>query len=192
MAASTLFPVGHYAGLRPDDDGLPLHAIRIGWQQHRLSEDAFGTWVLSHGTPQLGKGSWSADDLVAAALDAGISEPARHAEALATDGLLASASEAFAKAYRLDVQFVGLGNSPENPDQYAVGLPGLGAAAMLDPSSYELWQWGSVAPTLWHMCQVRASIAGDAEPADALTSVLGDLRYLVAHGCAYVDVADPR
>jgi hypothetical protein len=195
LMTTSVFPIGHYAGLRPDDDGRPVHAVRIGWQQHRLSEAAFGTWVLGHGTPQVGKGPWTREDLVAAALEAGITDPGTHAEELTGLGLLAKASEAseeFAKAHRIDVQFVGLGNSLENPDLYAVGLPGLGTAATLDPSSYELWQWGSVPPTLWHSCQVRASVAGSSEPADALAGVLGDLRYLIAHGCAYVDVADPR
>jgi hypothetical protein len=192
MTTASVLPVGHYAGLRPDDDGHPVHAVRVGWQQHRLSGDAFRTWVLSHGTPPLGKESRTGADLVAAALEAGISEPAERVAELTNDGLLASMSEEFAKAYRIDVQFVGLGNSPENPDLYAVGLPGLGAAAMLAPGAYELWQWGSVAPTLWHLCQVRATIAGDSGPADALESVLGDLRSLILHGCAYVDVADPR
>lgn len=198
LMTTTVFPIGHYTGLRPDDDGRPVHSVRIGWQQRRLTEDAFGTWVLGHGTPQVGKGPWTGEELLAAADEAGITDARTHLEELTGLGLLASVperSEEFAKAHRIDVQFVGLGNSPENPELHAVGLPGLGAAAMLDPDSYELWQWGSLAPTLWHSCQVRASVTSkldqQVEPIDALAGVLGDLRFLIGHGCAYLDVTDP-
>jgi hypothetical protein len=92
----------------------------------------------------------------------------------------------------MDVLFVGLGNAPDRPNGHAVGLPGLGAAAILDPDCYELWQWGSVAPTLWHSCELRASVSAQLdhplEPVDALGDVLGDLRFLIANGCAYLDV----
>ncbi|MFI6678644.1 hypothetical protein [Kribbella sp. NPDC050470] len=73
-----------------------------------------------------------------------------------------------------------------------MGLPGVGAAAMLDPGSYELWQWGSLAPSLWHCCEVRASVRSQLDEqvgaADVMAEVLGDLRFLIAHGCAYLDV----
>jgi hypothetical protein len=195
---ATVFPVGHYTGLRPDDSGHPVHTVRIGWKQHRLTEDVFGTWIFGHGTSEAGN-SWTEHDLLGAATDAGIGDPAACAAELARLGLLVSIperSEEFARTHRIDIQFVGLGNSPDNPDRYGVGLPGLGTAAMLDPGCYELWQWGSIAPTLWHSCQVRASVTSrhdrQVEPADALAGVLADLRFLVVHGCAYVDVADPR
>ncbi len=195
---TAIFPIGHYTGTRPDEEGRSVHTVRIGWQQRRLTEDAFATWVLGHGKPEAGKAPWTEQHLLAAASDAGIADAPEHLKDLAGHGLLIAVPdppEEFAKAHRLDVQYVGLGNSPENPDQYAVGLPGLGAAAMLDASTFELWQWGAVAPTLWHCCQLRASVTSTlgrpVGPADVVTEVLGDLRFLLIHGCAYVDVADP-
>ncbi|MEV6283170.1 hypothetical protein [Kribbella sp. NPDC051770] len=176
-----VFPVGHYTGLRASDDGL-LHTIRAGWQQHRVEEDAFATWVLAHGLRETGKEKWTDADVLGQAEQAGIPGAAGHLQQLAELGLVASADdvEQFARRHRLGVLFVGLGNSPERLDEYAVGLPGLGTAARLDTSCYELWQWGSIAPTLWDICQVVT-----AEPGD----VLGDLRFLLANGCAYLDVA---
>lgn len=98
----------------------------------------------------------------------------------------------FARRHRMETLFVGLGNSPDRPDLHAVGVPGIGTAALLDPDSYELWQWGSLAPTLWHGCEVRSSVSDrlgePLHPLEALHQVLGDLRLLVAHGCAYLDV----
>jgi hypothetical protein len=193
----TIFPVGHYTGVRPDDDGRPVHTVRVAWRQQRLAEDAFTVWVLGHGLPSTGKAPWSAQQLLAAASDAGIADAAEHLTALTDLGLLIAVPERpedFAKAYRLDVLYVGLGNSPDNPDLHAVGLPGLGAAALLDPGTYELWQWGSLAPTLWHCCELRAAVTGTADrqvgPSDVVADVLGDLRFLIVHGCAYLDVAD--
>jgi hypothetical protein len=194
-----LFPVGHYAGQRPGDDGRPAQSVRIGWKLHRLSDDVFGTWILGHGTAEAGKGPWTATDLIGTAESAGIPAVQSHLDALLELGLLADvtrAPEEFARTHRMDVQFVGLGNSPTRPDRFAIGLPGLGPAALVDPETYELWQWGSLAPTLWHSCQVRASVLAEldrpVEPVEALTSVLGDLRFLLAHGCAYVDIADEQ
>ena len=169
----SIFPVGHYTGLRTAD-GSTLHTVRAGWQQHRLEEDAFGTWVLAHRLRET--------DLLGQLAGA-----AGQVQQLTGLGLLASADdgESFARGHRIGVMFVGLGNSPERLDEYAVGLPGLGTAAILDAGSYQLWQCGSVAPTLWDVCGLRSP----DRPADALNDVLGDLRNLLANGCAYLDVA---
>jgi hypothetical protein len=199
--SSSVFPIGHYGGLRPGEvpDAAQVHVVRVGWQQHRLSEDAFGIWVLSHGITEIGKRPWTADDIIQQAEQAGVADAKAHLENLVADGALALVPDrtdeaaAFARGHRMDVLFVGLGNSPDRPDGYAVGIPGLGTAAILDPDCYELWQWGSVAPTLWHSGEVRSEVAGrlgrTLEPAGALGEILGDLRYLIAHGCAYLDVA---
>ncbi|TDO50636.1 hypothetical protein EV643_104129 [Kribbella sp. VKM Ac-2527] len=192
-----VFPIGHYSGLRPGEE--PAHVVRVGWQQHRLSEDAFGVWVLAHGMTETGKGQWTVTDVVKQAEQAGVTKAEELLWGLAEKGAVVLVADdptqatAFAKSHRMDVLFVGLGNTPERPDGHAVGVPGLGAAAILDPDCYELWQWGSVAPTLWHSCEVRATVTAELgqtlEPVDALGEILGDLRFLIAHGCAYLDVA---
>lgn len=189
-----VFPVGHYSGVRADE-----HVIRVGWSLHRIDADAFAVWVLAHGLPAVGKGQWTVDDVIGQAVQAAVEDPARYVEQLADSGLLAVVEDnpmtatLFAQRHRLDVLFVGLGNAPDRLDGHAIGIPGLGTAAILDPDCYELWQWGSVAPTLWHSCEVRATVTAEleqpADPAAAVAEILGDLRFLVAHGCAYLDIA---
>lgn len=181
----TIFPVGHYTGVRTAEDGTARHTVRVGWRQHRLEEDAFGTWVLTHGRRDTGKGNWTEAEVLGQAEQAGIAGAAGHLQQLAGLGLVASPDddELFARGHRLGVLLVGLGNTPERPDEFAVGLPGLGTAAVLDAGSYKLWQWGSIAPTLWDARQLLS--VGDARPDD----LLGDLRFLLANGCAYLDVA---
>ncbi|WP_433165228.1 hypothetical protein [Kribbella sp. CA-247076] len=187
--SGTVFPVGHYGGVR--DDG---QVIRVGWTQHRIDEDAFGVWVLAHGVPEVGKGVWTVEDVVGRAAEAGIVGARDQVARLNDAGLLAVVEDSgvFARSHRMDVLFVGLGNAPDRLDGHAVGIPGLGVAAVLDPDSYELWQWGSVAPTLWHSCEVRATVTAEhgqaADPERAVAEILGDLRFLIAHGCAYLDV----
>lgn len=188
--SSTVFPVGHYGGVREREQ-----VVRVGWNQHRIDEDAFGVWVLAHGLPEVGKGPWTVDDVIGQAGCAGIADATNQLEALADAGLVAVVDDQalFARRHRMDVLFVGLGNAPDRLDGYAVGIPGLGTAAVLDSDCYELWQWGSVAPSLWHSCEVRAAVTvreGEAaDPGKALVEILGDLRFLIAHGCAYLDVA---
>jgi hypothetical protein len=185
-----VFPIGHYGGVREGG-----HVVRVGWSQHRIDEDAFGVWVLAHGLPEVGKGVWTVDDVIEQGVKAGIADAANQVSMLNDAGLVALVDDAatFARTHRMDVLFVGLGNAPDRLDGHAVGIPGLGTAAVLDPDCYELWQWGSVAPTLWHSCEVRATVTaghGQApDPAGALAEILGDLRFLIAHGCAYLDVA---
>jgi hypothetical protein len=199
--SSSVFPVGHYGGLRPGEvpGAAQVHAVRVGWRQLRLSEDAFGVWVLSHGSTETGKGPWTTDDIIQQADQAGVADAKAHLENLVSDGALVLVPDrpdeavVFAQSHRMEVLFVGLGNTPDRPDGYAVGLPGLGTAAILDPDCYELWQWGSVAPTLWHSSEVRSEVAGQLgrtlEPVAALAQIMGDLRYLIVHGCAYLDIA---
>jgi hypothetical protein len=192
MTAS-VFPVGHYIGARDAEQ-----AVRVGWSRHRLDADAFAVWVLAHGVPEVGKGNWTVADVVAHCADVGVEAPGKHLEQLAGSGLIAvvdddpASAAQFAHRHRMDVLFVGLGNAPEQLEGHAVGVPGLGTAAVLDPECYELWQWGSVAPTLWHSCEVRATVVAEPaarpDPDAALTEILGDLRFLLAHGCAYLDV----
>jgi hypothetical protein len=187
---SHVFPIGQYNGFREPDQ-----VVRVGWSQHRLEPDAFAVWVLAHGLPEVGKGVWSVADVVAQGKQAGVEEPGAYVERLADAGLIAVVEDGrqFAQRHRMDVMFVGLGNTPDRLEGHAVGIPGLGAAAVLDPDCYELWQWGSVAPTLWHSCEVRATVAAEPsarpDPEAALREILGDLRFLVARGCASLDVA---
>lgn len=191
---ATIFPVGHYTGLRTDDDGRSVHTVRTGSRHHRLTEEMFGTWVLAHGLPGGGRSAWTEDDVRRRAEEVQIPDVAGQLAALTAIDLVAAVDDEvrFARTHRMEVYFVGFGNSPEDLDQFAVGVPGLGTAAILDSASYQLWQWGSVAPTLWHSCELRAastSRSGRAVSAhDVTAEVLGDLRVLVAGGCAYLDV----
>lgn len=206
MTEPTVFPVGHYAGTAPDSE----HLVRVGREMERLTDDEFGIWMLAHGLAEVGKGSWTRTDILDRARDAEIAAPENCFDRLLDRSLLAAVpvvsaqdpvddAVAFATAYRLGTLLVGLGAAPDVPDRHAIGVPGVGTAALLDAETYRLWQWGGIAPTLWRHCQDRIRSAGEGldalsalvDPAKVLGDVLGELRVLLVHGCAYLD-AVPR
>jgi hypothetical protein len=200
MNAAAVFPVGHYSGAGPDES----HLVRVGRNLERLTDDEFGIWMLAHGLADVGKGNWSRKDVLERARDAELAEPEACLARLIERRLLAVVptervddATSFATAYRLCTLLVGLGAAPDQPELHAIGVPGVGTAALLDAGTYQLWQWGGVAPTLWRHCQDRIrtgnegrdALAALVDPAKVLGDVLGELRILLAHGCAYLDTA---
>lgn len=193
--ALTVFPIGHYMGERHPEQH---HVVRVGLEHQTLSADEFGVWVLAHGTEEIGKDAWTVGALLE--LADGASLPGADAvpkliesSLLATVADGAAAARRFTESYRIQALLVGIGNSEEEPDRYQVGFPGLPPVAVLDEAGYELWQWGHLAPTLWHTCEVREKVAaGLGEPvvaADLARDLLGDLRQLLVNSCAYLDLA---
>jgi hypothetical protein len=176
----SVYPVGHYMGERHPEG---LHYVRIGLAHQTMTADEFGVWVLAHqDSPQ-----WSIKDVLELAASAELPNAPAAAERLLSVGLLAEVTEAFTREYRLHPLLVGLGNSPERPDEYAVGLPGQDPL-VLKASAYELWQWSTLAPTLWHTCEIRAKVSSTS-PVDEVPGVLADLRPILANSCGYLDTA---
>jgi hypothetical protein len=188
----TVFPVGHYVGERYPDGH---HVVRVGLEHVKLTQEEFGVWVLAHGTNEIGKGAWTVADVLELAGSVGISGAEPIAGWLVDAGALTLVDDPvqFSERFRSHSLLVGLGNSAEEPDRYRIGLPGLPPVAVLDSMSFELWQWGPLAPSLWHTCELRAKVnAGLGEPVAAIDLVgdlLGDLRVLLVNSCAYLDRA---
>jgi hypothetical protein len=178
----SVFPIGHYMGERHPDG---LHYVRVGLTHQTMTADEFGVWVLSHQDSPL----WSIENVLALAAQAELPDAAAGAERLLSVGALVTVTDpvAFAQSYRLEPLQVGVGNTPEDPDIYGIGLPGQ-EPAQLTAGSYELWQWSALAPTLWHTCEIRAKVT-ESSPAEVVTDLLAELRPLLANSCAYLDTA---
>ncbi|GAA3099502.1 hypothetical protein JOF29_005755 [Kribbella aluminosa] len=144
-----IFPVGHGAGPRASDQ----YVVRVGGTAEQLSEAEFGVWVCAHQSADL-------DEVLAVCADADIEDAGQHLDELLRRGLVVQVDDvtAFAQQYRLLPLFIGLGNRPDDPQQFAIGLPGLEPLAVVPATTYELWQWGWVAPSLWAHCEVLGTI----------------------------------
>ncbi|MGW7682305.1 hypothetical protein ACWGID_16300 [Kribbella sp. NPDC054772] len=155
--STAIFPVGHGAGPLVSADSTH-HVIRVGRTTEQLSESEFGVWTLAHRAMGL-------PDLLDQCLDAEIDDAERHVDVLLSRGVLVTADDpaGFAKQHRLLPLFLGLGNRPDVPDLFAIGVPGLEPLAIVGATTYELWQWGWVAPSLWAHCEVLATIAEQTE-----------------------------
>jgi hypothetical protein len=178
----SVFPIGHYMGERHPDG---LHHVRIGLRHQTMTADEFGVWVLSHqDSPQ-----WSVENVLALAAQAELPNASAAVERLMSVGALVTVADplAFTRSYRLEPLQVGVGNTPESPDVYGVGLPGQ-EPALLTAGSYELWQWSALAPSLWHTCEIRAKVA-ESSPAEVVADLLAELRPLLANSCGYLDTA---
>ncbi|MET9269358.1 hypothetical protein [Kribbella sp. NPDC003557] len=184
--SALLFPIGHAAG--PHVAGDPVrHVVRVGRTTELLSEAELRVWDLAHRSADV-------TDLLAACEAAHIDDADQHVEVLLRRGVLARADDtiAFAQQHRLRPLFVGLGNRPDDPGRFAIGVPGLEPLATVDPTTYELWQWGWVAPSLWAHCEVLATIgeqvAGEpGVPADQLGTVLDGLSTLLSESVVVLD-----
>ncbi|HEX6359402.1 hypothetical protein [Actinophytocola sp.] len=180
----SVLPVGHYLGERYPEG---LHYVRVGRDHQTMTDDEFGVWVLFHqDNPRV-----DVEAVLKLAAQADLPDAETAMERLLSAGALVKVTDevAFAKAYRLRTLLVGLGNTPEDPDTYYVGLPGH-EPAQLGAGSYELWQWSALTPSLWHTCEIRAKVANaELAPADVVPELLADLRPLLANNCGYLDPA---
>ena len=175
---TTVFPVGHGAGPEAEH-----HVVRVGRTAERLSDAEFDVWSLAHHWTTLA-------ELVAECRAAAVENAEQHVDALISRGLLTPVDDAteFAHRYRLLPLFTGFGNRPDDLERFAIGVPGLEPLATVNASTYELWQWGWVAPSLWAHCEVLATIGEPGTPGTQLAVVLDGVAELLSD---FVAVLEP-
>jgi len=202
-AEPLVFPVGHYMGpFYPGKDApLKHHIVRVGWDTPKLpDDDHLGVWALAHGlSTRIDTTPWTRRAVEDAAREAGMADPARIYDSLLERGVIVEVHDAleFAQRYRMQSLMVGLGNTPDDPLQSGIGLPGVTPAVMVPLKTYQLWQWGHLGNSLWLACQLLAEVGREASPESpqesdpeyVLQRAIGALRTLIAHNVAYLDTA---
>lgn len=195
---SLLVPIGHcLGGLYDTAGGGHSFGVRIGPELVRLDDSRFAVWALAHGTPDKpADRAWDRAAVVEAAQRAGLPEAAATVEVLLAEHLLTEVTEAvdFARRYRLVPLMLGLGNSPEEPGLYSVGLIGQPIVTM-SSTAYDLYQWAHLDPDLWVACEGAAETARrvgieDPEATDPhrlLDGLLTNLHTLLAPNAVYLD-----
>lgn len=193
MLDGMIFPIGRYAGATGDG----AHEVRRGGVTERLTAMTYAAWGLAHGPvdPVLAAAvPWTRAELVRYAGLAGLDQPAEVVAGLVERGLLTEApatgpgAVTFARAHRAVPLAVGLGNRPEEPSRYAIGLADR-LLVEVDEPRYEVWCWSTVYETLWQVCQARATDARGGDPAAILAHFLAGTHELASANALYLEVA---
>lgn len=196
--AALLLPVGQSLGVFHPGDGTsaPVQQVRRGAELVELSDAEFLVWSLAHG---LADAEGESVPCTEPAILEYADEPAA-IRSLVDRGLLVEVvpgspeSVRFASAHRLLPLALGLGNDPEQPWLFSVGLLYQPLASMT-AAMYDLWQWAHLAPDLWLACQELAVVAtragirdpGQTDPDQVLAGALGSMHHLLAVRVACLD-----
>src|SRR5688572_4190971 len=169
--APLVLPIGQYFGtFHPTSDGAQrVHGVRIGGEIRELGEDPFTVWSLAHGVPgRLDAGPWTTGALLAAAGSAGAGDVVA---GLLAEGLLAevtpgtAGSVEFARRHRLGHRMLGLGNTPDEPWLYSIGLFGQ-PVIRVSRDVYNLWEACDLAESVWAAVEWMAEPDGPDGPED--------------------------
>lgn len=179
--------------------------VRIGTTMHRLSDVEFAVWWLAHGGPASDAdltADWTATAIVRAADGIGIGNAEPVLAELWKRGLvvevLRGTDEAidFASGHRVVPQLLGLGNTPEQPDLFHIGLPNQ-PVLPLPRTLYDLWRWAPINSHLWNSClgsAIAAKKAGETltdltDPERLLDVFLDAIHPLLWTQAMHVDVS---
>jgi hypothetical protein len=208
-AQPLVFPVGHYTGAFHPTLGAPVkyHSLRIGRLAVTLPDErALAVWAAAHRPPDQPDEPWTRAAVAEAARTRlGVADPTPVLAELLDSGLLAEVTPGtpdavdFARAHRVVPLMMGLGNTPEEPLRYGVGLFGYTPVVRVPSLVYDVWQWGSLGASLWDVCQAFAQAGAEAEVSDSheqhpeyvLTTYLNSLQQLLGPNAAYIDEARP-
>lgn len=205
MTGALVVPVGHYAGAFHTREGGPpeCYRVRLGWDDHELTEAGIRVWALAHGVPgRLSDGvAWNREALLAAAGadPTGARPSGRLLDDLTGVGLVAEVDPdsddavAFARRHRLEPLMVGLGNTSADPSRWAIGF-GTTPVLTVSVAAYHIWKYAHLRPNLWAGCEAVAALAAwhpgaESGTEDLLRDFLTVLHPLLACSAAYLDLA---
>lgn len=202
-SASLMFPVGHCIGAYYDLPASDEHfvQVRVGPDVHRLNDERFALWGLTHGTPDRDiEQPWGREAILAAADRAGYAQAEQVLDSLIADHLIAETTPEtdevveFARRHRLVPLMLGLGNTAEEPWIYSVGLIGMPIVQM-SAMAYDLYEWAHKDANLWVACEgaaataVRVGIEDQLarDPLAMMNALLGTLHFLLGPNAVYLD-----
>lgn len=184
-----ILPVGHYTG----SEHPPGHrTVRIGRSRVSFPDDEpFLVWAAAHRPLGDLAAPWGRAEIAATAK---VGDADAIIDQLFGDGLLVEPDdpEAFARAHKAVPILIALGNTPEEPDRYGIGLFGLDPVLTVSPLVYELWQWGTISVSVWAVCEAYATANSRAtgvpvETGAVLAEFVAALPALVGSNAVYLD-----
>lgn len=195
-------PLGHLLGRFAGTSGLGSHrvTVRLGATLHDLDDDETAIWLLAHSLPDRPADPWTEATIAATAVELGLAAAPPVLARLRERGLVVELrtdtpdAVAFARAYRIMPAMLGLGNAPEAPADFRIGLLGRPVLHLPDVL-YDVWCWSPVDVHLWNACRGAADLArqtGRTDPDETDPELLLDVFLLALHpllatGAAYLD-----
>lgn len=182
-----ILPVGHYTG---SEHPPGYRTVRLGRSRVTFTDpEPFLVWAAAHRKPGNLNAPWGRAEIAAAAK---VDDADAVIDQLLDDGLLVEPDEAFAKTHKAVPILIALGNTPEEPDRFGIGLYGFEPVITVSPLVYELWQWGTISVSLWAVCEAYAiansRATGVPVAADAvLAEFVAALPALVGSNAVYID-----
>jgi len=205
-----LFPVGHFAGpVYPHRGAAAPDSFEIRFRDgvFSLSAAEYVVWASAHGDPaDVGARPLTRADAEHAARLAGLDAPGPVFEGLRADGLIAvvppdaDGAREFAMTHQIRPLALGLGNTPDRPAVFEIGMPGA-ARVSVGYDVYHIWLFAHLATDLWSALAEMADEAAraNAEEPDAdrpllvddpdtlLRHVIEALPVLISTSCVYLD-----
>lgn len=175
-----------------------------------LSAEEYAVWAVSHGDPNVVGDQTPLTREVAefSARAAGVTDPGPVFDSLLADGLLVELepegdrAREFARRHRLAPLALGLGNSPQAPAEFRIGMPNA-ARVSVSYDVYHLWLFLHRAPNLWDGLATIAEEAAEAnqesdedgnrlvdDPDILLGMLVRALQVLLSTSCVYLDRCD--
>ncbi|MGW0434923.1 hypothetical protein ACWDV4_20585 [Micromonospora sp. NPDC003197] len=203
-----VYPVGRYTGVFHPSVGAPAkyHSLSIGRLSVTLEEEqAFAVWAAAHQPPDEANRPWTRTAVVDAARNLAVADPTPVMAESFEDGLLAEVTPGtpdsvdFARVHRVLPLMLSLGNTPEDPLHYGIGLFGVQPVLRVPTLVHEVWQWSSAGSSLWDVCVALADAGAQAgvedqrehDPEYVLGIFLTALPLLIGINAACLDEA-PR
>lgn len=204
LDAALLFPIGHYVGIqhRVGAASAPRQ-VRRGATFHDLSEEQFAVWAAAHSTEEAIKNElpWQRRSVEQRTSVAGLDHASEIIDDLVAVGLLSEVTPSgdqatvFARSHRVVPLMQGLGNRPDEPDMFGIGLLAQPVIEVSRPI-YDLWQWSAMDDNLWATCENAADAARrggstdpeSVDPAQLLNEFLGSLHAILLANAACLDI----
>lgn len=214
LMPTVIVPTGLSLG-QDFEAGDPAQRPAEFWQVHfgtvteDLSRDEAIVWGAAFTDVQAHMDHEMSRDRLASLIpeDSGVADPVAVVSKLLARGLLVEfdpASVSVQRVFREHQLFPlvqGMGNSPENPTGYEIGIAGQ-TLVVANADVYAIWSYALTCRSLWDACaELAAGLDEDLGPGEeplGLTTegVAGDLAtavpVLVATGCAYLDPVNYR
>lgn len=193
-----VLPIGYQAARESGSASAPPRVqVRIGTQYVDLEgRDDVGMWFLAHGAWSTRRSGWSRDDVLAAAAERELTDPAGTFDRLIETGLIASATggpqlQELAKRYRLCTLLYCVGDIG---DGVALAVADSTTRVRLDPREHVVWRHTPLSRTIWDAVAAGADdeVMDVFHPFGSIDELLNGtvraIQYLVSRGGAYLDL----